>query len=130
MKKIIFAITVLSVAVLLKSCQKSTVVKTNTQEQTATTTVKDGRTITDTTKVASATVEGKVIKIETGKDGYTAAIVTKDNQQYFVTISHANMTYHEDYRRVKVGEVITVTGEIWKSDDKTYITVHEMNEKK
>lgn len=72
------------------------------------------------------TVEGKVQKIENGKDGYTAQVLTKDNKVYFATISIPNLDDPKQYRTVKVGDQITVVGESWKMEEQDYIRVHEL----
>ncbi|MES2486219.1 MAG: hypothetical protein V4581_09785, partial [Bacteroidota bacterium] len=56
------------------------------------------------------TVTGKVFEINRGKDGYSAKIKTDDDKTYVGTISIPNMTDPKDYRAVKEGETITITG--------------------
>ena len=69
------------------------------------------------------TVEGVVTNINQGKDGYTATLETSTKEEYLVTISHSNLTNHEQYKSVKVGDNLKVTGDFWKMEDKNQITV-------
>ncbi len=77
--------------------------------------------------VEMKTVEGTVLSTNQGKDGYTARLETLDKEIFAVTISHSNLTKHEQYRTVKVGEKLKVTGEFWKLQDENQITVREIN---
>ncbi|MDI1256115.1 MAG: hypothetical protein PSV16_08420 [Flavobacterium sp.] len=76
---------------------------------------------------ASKTVEGTVQEILNGKDGYTAKIETADKEVYYVTISHSNLTDHTQYKTVKVGETLKVTGDSWAMEGKNQITVRAIN---
>ncbi len=58
------------------------------------------------------TVTGEVFEINQGKDGYSAKLKNTDGQTYMATISIPNMADPKDYRAVKKGETITVTGEV------------------
>lgn len=71
-------------------------------------------------------VTGKVTTIANGKDGYTATIVTAENISYAATISIPNMTDPSNYRRVAVGETVTVSGELWTIQDANQVTVRKM----
>lgn len=76
---------------------------------------------------AQAYVTGEVQEIQPGKDGYTAKIMTDDQQVYFATISIPNLDKKANqYRVVDVGETLTVRGEFWKMNDETHITVREL----
>lgn len=75
-------------------------------------------------RVVGIVVKGVVKKIENGKDGYTAKIVTADKKVYYATISIPNMDENaEQYRDVKIGETIEVTGEYWMLGKEQHITV-------
>ncbi|MEN2402389.1 hypothetical protein GKZ90_0021545 [Flavobacterium sp. MC2016-06] len=74
----------------------------------------------------NATVSGKVDAIESGKDGYTAKINTENKEVYFATISIVNVGGPENYKRFKIGDVVSVKGEIWKTDDENHIKVTEI----
>jgi|GEM_PF-1975745 len=76
---------------------------------------------------ASVNISGTVSDIQPGKDGYTAKIVTAENQVYFVTISHSNLTTPDQYKTVKPGEMIKVKGDFFKLGDENHITVRELN---
>jgi len=73
------------------------------------------------------TVEGIVLSTNQGKDGYTARLETADKEIYAVTISHSNLKDHTQYKSVKIGEKLKVTGEFWKMQDENQITVREIN---
>ena len=72
-------------------------------------------------------VEGKVSEINNGKDGYTAILSTEDGI-YFATISIPNLKDPKQYRAVKIGETIKVTGDSWKMESDNYITVRELHQ--
>jgi predicted small lipoprotein YifL len=69
------------------------------------------------------TVSGKVTEINQGKDGYTAKIKTTEGKFYFATISIPNMADPKQYKSVKIGESITVTGESFPVEEDTMIKV-------
>lgn len=71
-------------------------------------------------------IEGTVQKIENGKDGYTATLQTDDNKIYFATVSIPNLgENHAEYRRVEVGEKITVESE-GATADSQYLAVSRL----
>ena len=72
------------------------------------------------------TVTGKVDLIEAGKDGYTAKITTDAKEVYFATISIVNVGGPENYKQLKIGDEVSVKGEIWKSEDEKHIKVTEI----
>ena len=72
------------------------------------------------------TVSGKVESIESGKDGYTAKINTNKNEIYFATISIVNVGGPQNYKQLKIGEEVTLKGEIWKTDTEKHIKVKEI----
>ena len=72
-------------------------------------------------------VEGKVSEINNGKDGYTAILSTEDGI-YFATVSIPNLKDPKQYRAVKIGETIKVTGDSWKMENDNYITVRELHQ--
>lgn len=71
-------------------------------------------------------ITGVVQDIQMGKDGYTAQIKTEDNEIYYATVSHANLTDPSQYRAVQVGETIKVEGDQWDMDGKKQITVRKL----
>ncbi|MBZ4037210.1 hypothetical protein K6T82_20790 [Flavobacterium sp. 17A] len=75
---------------------------------------------------ANAPVSGKVESIEGGKDGYTAKITTENKEVYFATISIVNVGGPQNYKQVKIGDVVTVKGERWKTEDENHIKVTEI----
>jgi hypothetical protein len=58
---------------------------------------------------AGYTFEGKVIRIDAGKDGYTAIIVTSAGDTMNALMSRVNM--EGNYIKVKTGEMIQVEGD-------------------
>ena len=72
------------------------------------------------------TVKGKVTGITNGKDGYTAQIKDDSGKLYFATISIPNLDDAKQYRQVKEGESITVTGETWEMGEEEHIKVAEL----
>lgn len=77
-------------------------------------------------KKNSDAVSGVVQDIQNGKDGYTAQIKTAGDDIYYVTISHANLSDHSQYRSVAVGETIKVEGDQWDMEGKKQITVRKL----
>lgn len=73
------------------------------------------------------TLSGKVTAIVNGKDGYTATLSGTDGKQYSATISIPNMDDPKDFRRVEVGEDITVTGEVVNLENDVLIKVTKLN---
>jgi hypothetical protein len=71
-------------------------------------------------------VEGIVTDVNQGKDGYTATVETGDGHLYFVTISHSNLNHPEQFRTVKLGDRLKISGDYWKLGDKDQITVREI----
>lgn len=122
MKNNLLKIAALTGVIALSSCNKKVEVKTeavDSQEVVAT----DSIAAPETPEAVTKTVEGKVVEITNGKDGYTAKLETAEKEHYYVTISHSNLTNHEQYKSVKVGETLKVTGDSWKMEDKNQITV-------
>ncbi|MFH6993118.1 hypothetical protein [Flavobacterium sp. FlaQc-48] len=72
------------------------------------------------------TVTGKVDSIESGKDGYTAKITTAEKEVYFATISIVNVGGPQNYKQLKIGDQVSVKGEIWKTDDEKHIKVQQI----
>lgn len=73
----------------------------------------------------TVTITGKAAEIVNGKDGYTAKIVTADGAVYFITASIPNSKDPKNYRRVAVGETVTVSGEQWMQGTEKHIIVRE-----
>ncbi|MEO8253655.1 MAG: hypothetical protein ABI554_04645 [Flavobacterium sp.] len=71
-------------------------------------------------------VSGKVASIAFGKDGYTAKINTDKNKVYFAVISIVNVGGPQNYKQLKVGEEVSLKGEIWKTETENHITVKEI----
>ncbi|GAA6768144.1 hypothetical protein AAFH68_40970 [Flavobacterium sp. CGRL1] len=75
---------------------------------------------------ANSAVSGKVESIESGKDGYTAKINTDTKEVYFATISIVNVGGPQNYKQLKIGDVVSLKGEIWKTDDENHIKVTQI----
>ena len=121
MKAIFYKTALFTVLISLMSCMN----KTEEQKEI----IKEVEVKTDTISAETPkeevqkTVEGVVTNINQGKDGYTATLETSTKEAYFATISHSNLTNHEQYKSVKVGDNLKVTGDFWKMEDKNQITV-------
>lgn len=121
MKAIFYKTALFTVLISLMSCMN----KTEEQKEI----IKEVEVKTDTISAETPkeevqkTVEGVVTNINQGKDGYTATLETSTKEEYLVTISHSNLTNHEQYKSVKVGDNLKVTGDFWKMEDKNQITV-------
>lgn len=75
-------------------------------------------------------VQGTVVEVNRGKDGYTAKLESDDakGEFVFVTISHSNLKDHTQYRDVKVGDKIHVVGDYWKNaEGEAQITATELH---
>lgn len=72
------------------------------------------------------TVSGKVESVESGKDGYTAKINTDAKEVYFATISIVNVGGPQNYKQVKIGDVVSVKGEFWKTEEENHIKVTQI----
>ncbi|PKB16310.1 hypothetical protein [Flavobacterium sp. 5] len=72
------------------------------------------------------TISGKVVSVEFGKDGYTAKINTDKNEVYFAVISIVNVGGPQNYKQLKVGEEVSLKGEIWKTETEKHMKVKEI----
>jgi hypothetical protein len=77
-------------------------------------------------KKTNQTIEGEVLEINQGKDGYTAKLKNNTEEIYFVTISRANLINPTQYKTTKIGEKLKVLGEFWKLKNENQITVREI----
>jgi len=75
------------------------------------------------TEGTDITVKGTVTEITNGKDGYMAKIKDEEGKLYTATISIPNMADPKQYRAVKVGDVINVTGTTFTLGEETGINV-------
>ena len=126
MKSQIQNLAMLSAVIAFASCNTA---KTETKAEIpteTTATASDSTTVVETPKAEIRTVEGKVQEIQNGKDGYTAKIETAEKEVYFVTISHSNLKDHTQYKSVKAGETLKVSGDFWKMENENHITVREI----
>lgn len=73
------------------------------------------------------TVKGVVREINRGKDGYTAKIEMPDGQMVSATVSRSNLTEPKQYREVQVGDMLKVSGESWKLDNESQLTVRVLH---
>ena len=123
-------LAMLSAVIAFASCEshkQKTVTESGIEVTKVRTPTEDTINKTENPPMKIETVEGKVVEINQGKDGYTAKLETKQNTFFFVTISHSNLKNHEQYKSVKVGETLKVTGDSWKLGDDNQITVREIN---
>jgi hypothetical protein len=128
MKHISKSLLIGLIVVLLGSCNSEN--KSTTEQAQATDTTAQLEATDTMQQVQTAdtlhSIAGKIEEIKTGKDGYTAKIVTEDEQTYFATISHVNLSNPGQYKSAKVGETIKVKGEVWKMENENHITVREL----
>jgi hypothetical protein len=130
-KNIVIAATAL--ALCLAGCNRSKTTEQNPEELKSYT-VKGNlppeETPADTTKAATAqqapadmampaegeevTLRGKVTEVTPGKDGYMAKLKIAEGQFFTATVSIPNMKDPAQYKKVNVGEMITVTGSYYK----------------
>ena len=123
-------LAMLSAVIAFASCEshkQKTVIESGIEVTKVRTPTEDTIDKTENPPMKIETVEGKVVEINQGKDGYTAKLETKEKTFFFVTISHSNLKNHEQYKSVKVGETLKVTGDSWKLGDDNQITVREIN---
>ncbi|NRS87804.1 hypothetical protein HNQ02_000711 [Flavobacterium sp. 7E] len=71
-------------------------------------------------------VTGIVQKIQLGKDGYTALLKTPQNEIYYITISHANLSNPNQYKNAKVGDSMSVKGNFWQMEKEKHLMVREI----
>lgn len=60
------------------------------------------------------TLRGKVTEITPGKDGYMAKLKIAEGQFFTATVSIPNMKDPKQYKKVNVGEMVTLTGLYYK----------------
>ncbi|MXN90518.1 hypothetical protein GR160_04710 [Flavobacterium sp. Sd200] len=72
------------------------------------------------------TVKGVVTEIINGKDGYMAKIKDEQGKLYTATISIPNMTDPKQFRAVKIGETITVSGTTFVLGEETGVKVNTL----
>lgn len=72
-------------------------------------------------------ITGDVQEIQNGKDGYTAKIITSEKEIYFATISRVNLAENSaQYRPVKIGERISVKGDLRVQAGENHLTVRSL----
>lgn len=137
MKKITF--TLLAIALIATSCAKK---DATPEEQMAADTIakeaENNSAVAERDTVVQAatanaavkpdgkelTVKGTVTEIMPGKDGYTAKLKADDGKVYMAIISIPNM--EKEYKQVKAGENITVTGEAYTIEEDITIKVKKI----
>lgn len=79
------------------------------------------------TEGEEVTPRGKVTEITQGKDGYMAKLKIAEGQFFTATVSIPNMKDPKQYKKVTVGEMVTVTGSYYKigKDDAVKVTAFE-----
>ncbi len=71
-------------------------------------------------------IEGEVLEINQGKDGYTAKLKSDNGEIYYITISRTNLKNPTQYKTISIGEKIKVAGDFWEMENKYQITVREI----
>jgi len=75
----------------------------------------------------NTTISGIVDNIQSGKDGYTAKIITNDSKIYFATISIPNLGKNAyKYKKFSIGSQITITGLAFTLREDNRITVKDI----
>lgn len=119
-------------AVLLAACNKKVVEGTTepTVQQVAVpvadNTATEAKEVTNPKDGDITEVTGKVTEINQGKDGYTAKLYSVSGQMYSATISIPNLDNPKQYRAVKIGDNITVKGEVTNLESGVLIRVKEL----
>ena len=75
---------------------------------------------------ADGFITGVVMEIQQGKDGYTAQIKTPSGEEYFATISRANLTDPASFHAAQPGDTLRVKGDAWEMENQQHITVREL----
>ncbi|PZR11267.1 MAG: hypothetical protein DI539_20735 [Flavobacterium psychrophilum] len=129
------SILIVGTALLAVSCGKKAgenTIEPATQEVDAVATPTPEAAV-DTTSAATGNEEnavievtGKVTEIIQGKDGYMAKLTTADNKKYTATISIPNLNDPKQFRAVKVGDNITVKGNVTNLESDVLIIVREL----
>jgi hypothetical protein len=130
MKYNIQNLAMLSAVIAFASCEsnkKSTINESGDEVVKVRTPTQDTINKEVTPPAEERSVEGKVIETNHGKDGYTAKIETASKEIYAVTVSHSNLKNPKQYKEVKAGETLKVTGEFWKMGEENQITVRVIN---
>lgn len=85
----------------------------------------DGDTAQEVTNAPIAII-GKVLKLTTGKDGYTADIQTETDGNYTALVSMINMGGPENFQSCAVGDVVTLKGVLSELGGAQQLTVTEI----
>ena len=129
MKKIMFCI--MSSAILsTTSCEqnkKSTVTESGTEVVQVRTPTADTLDKTEVPPTETRSVEGKVLSVSNGKDGYTAQLKSSEGKVFYATISRANLDDPKQYCSVSLGDQLKVSGDYWKLEEKDQITVRKIS---
>lgn len=70
------------------------------------------------------TIKGNVQEIQFGKDGYTATVRSADGV-YDAVISR--VTLGDAYKELHVGDIVTLSGDTLKLNDRTQVMVHKIS---
>ena len=117
----------LTIVVACDPNKKATITESGTEVVKVRTPQQDTISKTEEPAAETRSVEGTVTEINNGKDGYTAKLKTADDQIYSVTISHSNLKDHTQYKQVKIGDELKVTGDYWKMGEEQQITVRQID---
>jgi len=127
MKSHIQNLAMMSAVIAFASCNTAkTEPKPETQTETAAAESDSATAVSEDLKTETKSVAGTVQEIQNGKDGYTAKIETANKEIYLVTISHSNLKDHTQFKSVKIGETLKVSGDYWKMENTNNITVREI----
>lgn len=116
-------LAMLSAVIAFASCNSA---KTDVKHEVQTETATSEALVTTEIPQETKTVEGTVLENQNGKDGYTAKIETVNKEIYYVTVSYSNLKDHTQFKTVKLGDKLKVSGEFWQMEGNNHITVREI----
>jgi hypothetical protein len=124
-------LALLSAVITFASCEshkKSTIDDSGTEVVKVRTPSQDTLNKEAVPEMKTKTIQGTVVDINRGKDGYTAKIETPAMTIVAATISRSNLKDPEQYKEVRIGENLNVTGDYWKLGKEDQITVREIHQ--
>ncbi|HEX8563502.1 MAG TPA: hypothetical protein VF676_11030 [Flavobacterium sp.] len=125
--KILASTLIVCLSIACEQHKQNTITESGTEVVKVRTPHQDTISKVEEPAAGTKSVEGTVTSINNGKDGYTAKVETANHQFYNVTISHSNLKDHTQYKEVKIGDKLRVTGDYWKMGEDHQITVRQID---
>jgi len=72
-------------------------------------------------------IEGIVKATTSGKDGFSATILTNENELFQVIVSIPNLNDPKQYRRFNTNEIVKLYGDFWTMNGEKQLTVREIH---